>query len=688
MMNCKKFKYIKFSCLIIIGCVFLASFSELGTEQAEAGPDLIFPNNSHLNNSDDTILKISSDSILRRLQEELIQAKARADKDAEATIYDKIGEFYSSISVNDSAIIYFKKALETGMSINYKKFFPYLSQIIANKYWDLGEYYEALGFALRAEEFHEKEGTLEDNEYLINLLGIIYLKLKDYSEAYDYFQHAIRISERKKNYSLLGVIYSNIGNIYFEQGQYAESKINFEKGLALEEENGMFQNAGRSYVSIAKTDLALKDPVSAEEHLNKALKYNQITSDIEGFTRTYFLYGKLYEFLKKYNLSFEYLDKAKSFAQKTGSREHFMNIYESFSIVYQKINDSNKALYYQHLYDSLYKEVYSIQDFTDIKRLENDLRLERQNNEFNKYKIEKQRAVQILLITGIFLSVTISVLFMVLYRRTKKSRKILLAKNIEINEQKDILNKTNIELEKAKRNAEAANELKSSFLHNLSHEIRTPLNAILGFSELLQSTNPSGEEAKYYFEQIGYGKDDLINLVDNIVLASQIETNQFSFSRDKFMLSDSLSKLAKDSEKLLKRTGKHHIEFTTQFDQVKDLTIEADERIIIAALRQLIENAIKFTDSGKIELGANLISCSEVEFYVIDTGIGIDPSEFGKIFERFYKIESGSDRLFRGAGIGLTIVKGIAELKGGEVCVTSKPGEGSAFYFKIPVKII
>ena len=244
------------------------------------------------------------------------------------------------------------------------------------------------------------------------------------------------------------------------------------------------------------------------------------------------------------------------------------------------------------------------------------------------------------------------------------------------------------ELLRAKEKAEESDRFKTAFLQNMSHEIRTPLNAILGFSELLQDPKISQEDSRFFIEQIHFSKDDLLDLVENVVFAAKYDTKQFVSTNKKFNLNDSLNKLVSDSKKLIHRNDKSHIVFLSRLESTKDITIEADENNVKMALRQLISNAIKYTDSGQIEIGTKLIDNSEVEFYIKDTGIGIDKYEYEKIFDRFYKVESNSNKLFRGAGIGLTIVKGIAETLGGNVRVDSIVGEGTTFYFSIPVIVI
>ena len=202
------------------------------------------------------------------------------------------------------------------------------------------------------------------------------------------------------------------------------------------------------------------------------------------------------------------------------------------------------------------------------------------------------------------------------------------------------------DLIKAKEKAEESDRLKTAFLQNISHEIRTPLNAILGFSELLQDTTSSQEDLKYYLEQINYGKDDLLDLIEDVMFVSKIITKQFSSTKKEFNLNDFLNELVSDSKKLILRNDKSNIDFLTHIEPTKDITIEADENNIKMALRHIISNAIKYTDSGEIKIGTKLIDNSEVEFYIKDTGTGIDKSEFEKIFDKFYKVEANPTSYF------------------------------------------
>ena len=302
-------------------------------------------------------------------------------------------------------------------------------------------------------------------------------------------------------------------------------------------------------------------------------------------------------------------------------------------------------------------------------------------------------------LSPIFILIPIIVISVLISARNYKYKKNDLFQQEKIEEINNKLNNSNKNLEAevekrtneiviALKKAEESDRLKTAFLSNISHEIRTPLNAILGFSELLQNTTNSQEEMKFFLEQIQYGKDDLLDLIENVVFASKIDILQSVPIKKEFNLNECLNKLVSDSKKLINRNDKSEIEVLSHLDSTYDIIIESDENNIIIAVRQLLSNAVKYTDSGEIEIGTKLIDDCEVELYIRDTGIGIDENEFEKIFDKFYKVESNPNKLFRGAGIGLTIVKGIADNMGGKVWLDSKIGQGSTFYFRFPVRVI
>ncbi len=242
-----------------------------------------------------------------------------------------------------------------------------------------------------------------------------------------------------------------------------------------------------------------------------------------------------------------------------------------------------------------------------------------------------------------------------------------------------------IELIKAKEIAEESDKLKSEFLNNMSHEIRTPMNGILGFSDLLSKPNISEEKKKQFISIIQNSSKQLLRVIEDIIEISKLETKQVKLSESEFCINNTLFNLFSIFDMRAKENNLSL--YLKKGLNDGDCYIKTDESKLNKILSNLLENAIKYTHQGYVELGYNLLTnndISNLEIYVKDTGIGIKPENHNKIFHRFTQEEKELSAKSGGLGLGLSIAKENAELLGGNIRLESEKGKGSTFYVSLP----
>lgn len=235
------------------------------------------------------------------------------------------------------------------------------------------------------------------------------------------------------------------------------------------------------------------------------------------------------------------------------------------------------------------------------------------------------------------------------------------------------------DLFKAKEKAEESDKLKSAFLANMSHEIRTPMNGIIGFAGLLARDDLDEIKKAKYLEIIQKNSAQLLNIINDLVDISKIEAGQIELKP----VSVELDKIMQEIAELYAPKALHK-EIELQLIQYSGpVKMLVDENKLRQVLLNLLDNAFKFTEKGKISFGYH-IDNHTVIFSVRDSGIGIEDCYHQAVFDRFRQVEDGSTRKHGGTGLGLAISKAYIEKMGGKIWLESKLTEGSTFYFSLP----
>ncbi|MGM0376344.1 MAG: PAS domain-containing sensor histidine kinase [Bacteroidota bacterium] len=237
---------------------------------------------------------------------------------------------------------------------------------------------------------------------------------------------------------------------------------------------------------------------------------------------------------------------------------------------------------------------------------------------------------------------------------------------------------------KAKERAEESDRLKTAFLANMSHEVRTPLNAILGLSGVLKDETLPSEEKGRFIDLINQSGLQLLNIIDDIVDVARIEQGNLRVSLEMIEIQPLLREIMDVMKLELSDGSKPDLELKMHNHLPADQRVNADPLRLKQVLMNLIGNAIKFTRKGYVDVEVFGNGQNEIVFDVTDTGKGIPPEKLDVIFERFRQVDESTTRVAGGNGLGLYISKNLVQQMGGEISVSSTPGEGSVFSIKLP----
>lgn len=289
-----------------------------------------------------------------------------------------------------------------------------------------------------------------------------------------------------------------------------------------------------------------------------------------------------------------------------------------------------------------------------------------QNGSFNSYNLEA--------LSGIISKFSLSMITCFSHEQLKA----------EINRRR----KTEVNLIKAERQAVSASRAKSEFLANMSHEIRTPLNAIIGFGNLLAEC-PSEEDAKTYIHHIQVAGKSLLDLINDVLDFSKIESGRYELHKSEFSPKQSIEKVL---EVLKAQSQANNVKLIFHNLTNSDPRIMNDENAFMQIVTNLGSNAVKFTKNGTVEFALQFrrkrnSTKGLMRLTVKDQGIGIPQDHLEKIFEKFQQVDNGSKRQYGGTGLGLAITKRLTTLMNGKIRVSSQIGAGSSFVVKIPVQV-
>jgi len=269
------------------------------------------------------------------------------------------------------------------------------------------------------------------------------------------------------------------------------------------------------------------------------------------------------------------------------------------------------------------------------------------------------------------------------FRQRRKLKGILRENSLLVDEMERLKEEIHI----VRQQAGESDRLKSAFLCNMSHEIRTPLNAIMGFCGLIANHTLPDTDKVQYASIINRNVDSLLELINDIFDIAQVESQITRVEEKPVKINDMLGSLQSWFNLEKSTLGKEMVQFRIEkANKDNDFAIRSDEYMLRRTLNNLIENALKYSEEGYVDVGYRFGRDSKIDFFVKDEGIGFSKDKLDIIFKQFRQVDETQTRQYGGLGLGLTVAQKFVELMGGEMWAESELGKGSTFWFSIPYK--
>ena len=536
----------------------------------------------------------------------------------------------------------------------------------------------------------QQENYKEGMANIIRDKASCFLIQKNYKRSLTAFNEAIhfyqQLGDRHGQLNCL----NEISSIYFKLGDCPSALQYILESLKLNTDLGDSEGIAHNYNELGKLYVFLQDYQNAIDNFKKALKIFEGLKNKNQMVNSYFLLGNAYNWLDDYDKALYYLLRASNSLEQLEDVDSKAKTLGSLAILYTKLKEYEKAIAYFN--DALHvaKDGAAPSVKAQLKKSLGNLYIEL--TQFDKAIEVLTGALQIARLSPMEGQlVKIHQFLSIAYEKLGDFENALqhFKKYFELDKQvtsEEVNLKTKAlhikydleELKKQKEIAELSDKLKEQFLANVSHEIRTPMNGVLGMAHLLNKTGPTKEQEEY-IEAIKLSANNLMVIINDILDFSKINAGKIEFNEHDFNFRD----LIKGIVQILQvKADEKKIKIGCTIDyHIKD-NLVGDPIRLNQILMNLMGNAVKFTENGKVSLDVKLLdqkdNACKIRLRILDTGIGIPESKLQRIFESFEQADNNKRR-YEGTGLGLTIVKQLVELQGGSITVKSRINEGSEF---------
>ena len=599
---------------------------------------------------------------------------AKQDTDR-VNIYYAISRWYWNKNT-DSALLMAQNSLDLAQKIHFEKgiALAYLTKGVALV--SKGMLPEALESHFQCLRLSEKLGLdgLSGNEY--NNIGIVYASLEDYAKALYYYQRAYDIALKVSDEAGRLNLSINIGEIYKKRGQ-PDSAIayNYQAYLIAQKNNDSLIIAITLF-NMSENYILKKEYRKAQPNLYRALSIAEKIKDDEDIAYCHSSLALTSYYTGQYDSSLFYAQKGLEESKRSGIVELIKTAYNVLYLTHQEFGDYKKALYYRNLEVALHDSLIAVEKARSIRYIQSSYELEKKQQQIdllNKDNIIKNEELakikwrRNILVAG---SLLLLVLSLILFRNYSQKR--------ALSERLELQNKNVVA---QNRQLEELGQVKNRLFSIIAHDLRGPVNSIWAMMKIIQTKGISGNESELLIVKAVDNLDLTAKLLDNLLYWAKSQMDGMQISPVPFDIQQTLDQNVSLSKA---RAAEKQVNVVIN-ETTGPVTAYADQAMVDIITRNLIENAVKFSKAGNTVI----VNAEKKEDHIIiavkDQGAGISPEARSKIFNKFSSYTTFGTAKEKGSGLGLLLCKELVEKNNGTIWFESTPGEGSTFYFTLPL---
>ena len=667
-----------------------------------------------------TYWSVSADSVLRLSNRSLELAKQIHYLKGQAEAIKNIGVANWGRGNYDSALYYYQLAIPMAEKSGYLKGLSGCYNNIAIIYNNQAKYDLALEYHERALKIREKIGDKKSISTSLNNIGVIYEQLGQLSTALEYQFKGLRMREDIKDQFGISMSYNNIANLYGRQNQFEKALEYQQSALKLRNEIGdqhgisqSLDNIGNIYARerndslalvyfnrvlnlqetqlhdeyvIAKLLLSIADIYArarqdsiAEEYYRRSKSKMETMNDANGLIGVLVGLAELDLKRKKFGDAEKLAQQSLTLSMKIKNTERIFEAHQLLAVIFESMNSATKALHHYKLFkaysdsvlnDETQKRTAQLQAQYEFQKKEAQLREEQQLLEVNYQKTTDRQRLFILVTIVVIISISIITLLVI------RSRRRLKIAFVRLEEANTLIKNQNDQLEEM-------NSAKEQLLSIVSHDARGPLQSLQGMIQLLSQNAVSLEEAKFMFSSLSGQISHVTNFLETLL---QWLKNQFAQAQPEVSTIDIGTLVPQVMELLAPLTYAKKLNISYEGAE-PDMTAIADEEMVRTILRNLVSNAIKYSEeSGSIRIVTELAS-NFIKISVIDNGVGISKENLEKLLGSTHITTKGTNAEI-GTGIGVQLCKKLVQANHGKFGIESEEEKGSSFWFTLPSEII